>query len=50
MVGAHPNDWEPKLDQRRYLAVRGGHGQKEIIEEFWSYVQGRVEVGYDSVT
>lgn len=50
MVGSHPNDWHPKLDQRRYMAVRGGEGQDKIIEEFWGYVQGRVEVGYDSVT
>lgn len=50
MVGSHPNDWHPKLDQRRYMAVRGGEGQDTIIEQFWSYVQGRVEVGYDSVT
>lgn len=50
MVGSHPNDWKPKLDQRRYLAARGGEGQEKIIEEFWSYVRGRVEVGYDAVT
>ena len=50
MVGSHPNDWHPKLDQRRYFAVRGGKGQEQIIKEFWSYVQGRVQVGYDAVT
>lgn len=50
MTGAHPNDWDPKLDQMRYMGVRGGEGQKEIVEEFWSCVEGRVEVGYDSVS
>lgn len=50
MVGANPGDWDPKIDQRRYMGVRGGEGQKGIIEEFWSCVQGRVEVGYDTVT
>ena len=50
MVGAHPGDWEPAVDQRRYLAVRGGEGQRAIVEEFWSCVQGRLEVGYDRVS
>ena len=50
LVGCHKDDWDPKLDQRRYMAVRGGEGQKEIIEEFWRCVEGRVEVGYDSVS
>ena len=50
MVGAHPDDWEPMLDQRRYMAVRGGEGQHKVIDEFWSCVEGRVEVGFDSVS
>jgi myo-inositol-1(or 4)-monophosphatase len=50
MVGAHAGDWEPKVDQRRYLAVRGGEGKEQIIEEFWGCVEGRVEVGYDLVS
>jgi myo-inositol-1(or 4)-monophosphatase len=49
MVGAHQDDWEPSVDQRRYFAVRGGEGQKAIIEEFWGCVEGRLEVGYDAL-
>jgi myo-inositol-1(or 4)-monophosphatase len=50
MTGSMKGDWEPKLDQRRYMAIRGGDGQKAIIEEFWSCVAGKIEVGYDSVS
>ena len=50
MVGAHQGDWDPKVEQRRYMAVRGGEGQKQIIEEFWSCVEGRLEVGFDAVS
>ena len=43
-VDANPGNWEPALDGRKVLAVRGApNGQKEIIEEFWSYVAGRYE-------
>jgi myo-inositol-1(or 4)-monophosphatase len=43
-VGANPGDWEPALDGRTVLAVRGAPaGQKEIIEELWSYVVGRYD-------
>jgi len=45
MVGAHTGDWAPRVDQRRYMAVRGGEGQREVVEEFWRCVQGRLEVG-----
>ncbi len=45
MVDANPGNWEPGLDERRYLAVRAGEGQKELIEEFWGLVEGRFEVG-----
>jgi myo-inositol-1(or 4)-monophosphatase len=45
VVDANPGDWEPRIDGRRYLAVRGGEGQKEVIEEFWGLVEGRFEVG-----
>lgn len=39
MVSANPGDWEPALDARVYLAVRGApKGQKEIVEEFWKVV------------
>jgi myo-inositol-1(or 4)-monophosphatase len=45
MVDANPGNWEPRVDERRYMAVRGGEGQKEIIEEFWGQVHGKCEVG-----
>ena len=45
MVDANPGNWKPVLEQRRYLAVRAGEGQKAIIEQFWGFVQGRFEVG-----
>ncbi|KAK5169458.1 uncharacterized protein LTR77_005434 [Saxophila tyrrhenica] len=50
MVGSMPGDWEPKVEQRRYMAVRGGEGQRGVIEEFWGCVVGRVEVGFDGVS
>jgi myo-inositol-1(or 4)-monophosphatase len=46
MVDGSPGGWEPRLDGRKYLAVRGspgGAGQKELVEEFWSYIQGPLE-------
>ncbi|KAI5194012.1 hypothetical protein AUEXF2481DRAFT_41971 [Aureobasidium subglaciale EXF-2481] len=37
MVDGHPGNWIPKLDGRRYLAVRGAPGgQREIVEDFWA--------------
>lgn len=48
--GVRPeNGWEGRevaVDGRRYLAVRGaqnGVGQREIIEEFWGFVQGDLQ-------
>lgn len=44
IVDGNPGGWETKLDGRKYLAVRGApSGQKEIVEEFWSYIQGTLE-------
>ncbi|OTB08119.1 hypothetical protein M426DRAFT_317222 [Hypoxylon sp. CI-4A] len=45
MVDGNPGNWEPKIDGRKYLAVRGApSGQKEIVEEFWNVVgEGRME-------
>lgn len=45
MVDGNPGNWETRLDGRKYLAVRGAPeaGQKEIVEEFWSYIQGKLE-------
>lgn len=39
MVHGNPGNWEPELEARMYLAVRGApSGQKEIVEEFWQVV------------
>ncbi|CAL5866645.1 uncharacterized protein PFLUO_LOCUS854 [Penicillium psychrofluorescens] len=46
MADGTPGEWEPRLDGRKYLAVRGapnGSGQRELVEEFWSHVQGELE-------
>lgn len=45
MVGANKGDWKPKVDGRQYLAIRAGDSdkQKEMVEEFWGYVKGRLE-------
>lgn len=44
MVDGSPGGWETRLDGRKYLAVRGAPaGQKEIVEEFWSYIQGKLD-------
>jgi len=45
IVDANPGNWEPRVDERRYLAVRAGERQKELIEEFWGLVDGAFEVG-----
>ncbi|CAJ2513590.1 Uu.00g017090.m01.CDS01 [Anthostomella pinea] len=45
MAGGNPGDWEPTIDGRKYLAVRGAaSGQKDIVEAFWKVVgTGRME-------
>lgn len=45
IVDANKGNWKPRVDERRYLAVRKGQGQKELIEVFWDNVQGTLEVG-----
>lgn len=45
MVDANPGNWKPRVDERRYMAVRGGEGQKAVVEEFWGLVEGKFEVG-----
>ncbi|KAI9864387.1 MAG: hypothetical protein M1813_003307 [Trichoglossum hirsutum] len=41
-AGGNPGDWEPALDGRTVLAVRGApSGQKQLVEEFWNYVVGK---------
>lgn len=46
IVDANPGNWQANIDGRRYFAVRpspNGEGQKELIEELWSHVQGTFE-------
>lgn len=48
IVDGNPGQWGDRvdLDGRRYLAVRGaeaGNGQREIVEEFWGFVQGKLD-------
>ncbi|CAG8248284.1 unnamed protein product [Penicillium salamii] len=46
MADGSPGNWEPRLDGRKYLAIRGspdGAGQKELVEEFWSHIQGPLQ-------
>lgn len=44
IVDGNPSSkWEIPVDHRKYLAVRGaegGKGQKELVQEFWSYIKG----------
>lgn len=44
LVDTNPGNWDAPLDGRRYFAIRKGENQKEFVEEFWSYVQGKFEV------
>jgi myo-inositol-1(or 4)-monophosphatase len=45
VVDANPGNWEPRIDERRYMGVRAGEGQKEVVKEFWALVDGKFEVG-----
>ncbi|KAI0171864.1 inositol monophosphatase [Hypoxylon sp. FL1284] len=48
MAGGNPGAWEPRIDERKYLAVRGAPaGQKELVEEFWAVV-GDQKMEYES--
>ncbi|KAG5999226.1 hypothetical protein E4U21_007224, partial [Claviceps maximensis] len=39
MVSGNPGSWDPELESRVYLAVRGApRGQKELVEEFWKVI------------
>ncbi|OPB37994.1 inositol monophosphatase [Trichoderma guizhouense] len=39
MAGGNPGEWDPSVDERKYLAVRGApSGQKELVEEFWGVI------------
>ncbi|KAG9230451.1 myo-inositol-1-monophosphatase [Amylocarpus encephaloides] len=45
MASGNPGNWNPEVDSRAYLAIRGApSGQKEIVEEFWEVVgNGRLD-------
>ncbi|KAK7956785.1 uncharacterized protein PG986_006007 [Apiospora aurea] len=48
MVGGNPGVWEPQIDDRKYLAVRGGAApeqQKELVRQFWE-VMGERKMEY----
>ena len=40
VVGGNPGEEEVRVDARRYLVVRGGTGQGELIQEFWGKLDG----------
>ncbi len=41
VVGGNRGEWEPEVDGRRYLVVRGGVG-KGVVEQFWGFVKGKL--------
>jgi myo-inositol-1(or 4)-monophosphatase len=46
IVDGNPGAWEIPITHRKYLAIRGsegGKGQKELVDEFWGFVVGRME-------
>ena len=46
IVDGNPTSWENReipVDHRKYLSVRGGNGQRDVIEEFWGHVSGRMD-------
>jgi myo-inositol-1(or 4)-monophosphatase len=53
IVDGNPGDWEVPIpvDHRKYLALRAVaedeeenvKGQRKIVEEFWSYVEGTMQ-------
>ncbi|KUJ14600.1 inositol monophosphatase [Mollisia scopiformis] len=45
MVSGNPGDWEPTIEGRKYLAIRGApSGQKDIAEELWGVIgDGRLD-------
>lgn len=46
IVDGNPGNWETRVDSRKYLAVRAapdGEGQKELVQEFWAQIQGRLD-------
>ncbi|KEQ96597.1 hypothetical protein AUEXF2481DRAFT_38865 [Aureobasidium subglaciale EXF-2481] len=45
IVDANKGNWQPRVDGRRYLAVRKGEGQNAFIEQLWTHVAGDLKVG-----
>ena len=45
VVGGNPGEWDVEVDARRYLAVRAGEGGKQLVEEFWHCIEGKLEYG-----
>ncbi|GMF81067.1 unnamed protein product [Aspergillus oryzae] len=46
MVDGNPGGWQAVIDGRVYLAVRASPsqiGQRELVEEFWANIQGKLE-------
>ena len=46
IVDGNPGNWETQVDSRKYLAVRAaanGEGQRELVQEFWDQIQGRLD-------
>jgi myo-inositol-1(or 4)-monophosphatase len=44
IVDGNPGSWDIPVDHRKYLAIRAApSGQKEIVEEFWGYVEGTMD-------
>ncbi|KAF2147418.1 uncharacterized protein K452DRAFT_282417 [Aplosporella prunicola CBS 121167] len=42
VASANPGGWNPELEGRLYLAVRGAPaGQKEVVEELWGLMEGK---------
>ena len=45
VVGGNDGEWEPRVDGRRYLVVRGAEGkegQENMIKEFWKKLKGNL--------
>ncbi|KAK6538621.1 hypothetical protein TWF694_010199 [Orbilia ellipsospora] len=45
IVDANPGGWKPRVDGRKYLAVRGGEGWQMVVKEFWGCVEGELQIG-----
>ncbi|KAK9381628.1 uncharacterized protein V2V93DRAFT_367437 [Kockiozyma suomiensis] len=43
IVGGNPGIWDPSVDQRVYLAVKGDEGTEQFIKDFWDSIVGTLE-------